>query len=154
MRRGYHGRILPKHGMHRHPVYKVWEAMIQRCTNPRNKSYPNYGGRGITVCEAWRSDFAAFYRDMGPRPDGLTLERLDVDGNYEPSNCCWATYSEQNANRRQRTECRNGHPWKPETTAQFTLAATGKRVRRCLVCRAAREANSVRVLSPGVEADQ
>ena len=144
------GRLKPKHGMHKHPVYKVWEAMIQRCTNPQNKSFPNYGGRGITVCPEWRSDFMAFYRDMGPRPDGLTLERVDVDGNYEPSNCRWATYREQRANMRPATSCRNGHPWRPETTAYFTLSASGKRRRRCLTCRANREPNAVRVLSEGV----
>jgi hypothetical protein len=125
--------------MHGHPVYKVWEAMIQRCTNPRNKSYPNYGGRGIRVCQSWRDDFLAFYRDMGPRPDGLTLDRIDVNGDYEPGNCRWATYKEQRANVRPTTHCRNGHPWEPETTGYFTLSSSGKVRRRCLICRAKRD---------------
>jgi hypothetical protein len=76
--------------------------MIVRCTNPKQKNWEAYGGRGIAVCERWRGDrgFQNFLSDMGMRPEGQTLERVNVDGNYQPSNCRWATYSEQRRNQR------------------------------------------------------
>lgn len=83
------------------PEYRVWMNMIQRCTNPKNPSYPDYGGRGIKICERWRMSFEDFYSDMGPRttPDH-SIERDDVDGHYEPGNCRWATWPEQFRNKR------------------------------------------------------
>lgn len=74
--------------------------MKQRCRDPKASNYALYGGRGISVCEAWAVSFDAFLRDMGERPDGTTLDRIDTDGNYEPSNCRWATQSEQHLNQR------------------------------------------------------
>lgn len=81
------------------PTYKSWLAMRDRCLSPNNKSYPNYGGRGIVICDRW-SRFENFRADMGERPSGLTLDRIDVNGNYEPGNCRWATPKQQTRNRR------------------------------------------------------
>ena len=81
------------------PGYNAWRSMRKRCNNPNNRAYPNYGGRGITICDRWDS-FPNFYEDMGPCPPGLTLERRDTNGNYEPTNCYWADRTTQNRNRR------------------------------------------------------
>lgn len=79
------------------PTYVSWQAMHQRCSNPKQSRYENYGGRGITIVPEW-SDFTVFLRDMGERPDGTTLERKKVEEGYSPGNCCWATRTEQQRN--------------------------------------------------------
>ena len=91
--------IRKTHGMHNTPEYETWCAMIKRCNNEKCDSYKNYGGRGITVCNEWL-DFEKFYADMGNRPKNSTIERINVNGNYEPCNYKWATKKEQGRNKR------------------------------------------------------
>jgi len=92
------------HGKYGTRLYRVWGQMIQRCTNPNSKAFPNYGGRGITVCEKWK-DFSVFESDMASSwKDGLTLDRVDNYEGYSKENCRWATPSEQIRNRRPRSE--------------------------------------------------
>lgn len=90
------------HGMAGTPTHSSWRSMRDRCNRPENASFPYYGGRGITYCEQWDS-FTQFLADMGKRPEGKTLDRIDPNGNYEPANCRWATPLEQRANRTDST---------------------------------------------------
>jgi hypothetical protein len=90
-----------RHGMSTSPEYYVWNAARERCFNLNDKRFPLYGGRGITMCAEWRADFAAFIRDMGPRPSPKhTIDRIDNDGHYEPGNCRWVLNAVQQRNRR------------------------------------------------------
>ena len=87
-----------------HPLFQVWRGMIRRCHNPKVNNYHNYGGRGISVCAAWRSDFWAFTSAVPPRPTlKHTLDRIDNDGNYEPGNVKWSTTAQQHRNARFNT---------------------------------------------------
>jgi hypothetical protein len=105
--------------------YTTWISLKDRCYNPNVKSWPDYGGRGITVCDRWRDDFAAFLADMGPRPSAdHSIDRIDNNGHYEPGNCRWATRSQQAFNRRPKR--------KPVVDLQLahcvtTLCGTGMR---------------------------
>lgn len=104
------------HGMSKHPAYAVWRSMIDRCHLPTHHAWKNYGGRGIQVCKAWQT-FEGFWADMGPsyRP-GLTLDRIDVNGNYTPDNCRWVTPKKQNRNRRNNRYIQT--PWGRMTVSE------------------------------------
>jgi len=104
------------HGGSHSKEYSVWKDMKKRCNNKRNE---NYGGRGITVCDEWQS-FENFYRDMGERPKGMSLDRKDNNGNYCKDNCRWATRSEQNNNRRNNVSITVGNITK--TVAEWSKA--------------------------------
>jgi hypothetical protein len=101
------------HGMHNTPTYRSWHSMQARCRYPSMPSYPKYGGRGIKVCERW-ARFENFLADMGVRPEGKSIDRIDNDGDYGPDNCRWATASEQQQNKRRFFKgdfCKSGHEY-------------------------------------------
>jgi hypothetical protein len=98
-----------KHGMAQTLTYMIWATMKARCSNPRNKEFKNYGGRGIKVCDRW-IDFAAFFADMGECPPGYSIDRGEVDGNYEPGNCRWIPMADQAATTRAAQRKREATP--------------------------------------------
>lgn len=118
-------------------MYSTWVGMVQRCHNPRNKDYKNYGARGITVCDLWRESFDAWYMSMGQRPEGdYTLERIDVNKGYEPGNVTWLPRAEQPLNQRSNVHLTvNGKTllvsqWPDEPECTVTKAIIYKRLYR------------------------
>jgi hypothetical protein len=100
---------LVKHGLSDHPLYRTWSMMIDRCYNPNCPHYRYYGGRGVRVCDRWLTGFDHFLADMGEKPSQAhTLDRVAINGNYEPSNCRWADRSTQNVNQRMKKTNKSG----------------------------------------------
>lgn len=98
-----HNKSITKHGKSHTNTYKIWKSMRQRCNNINNHAFKNYGSRGIKVCERW-SKYDNFLADMGEKPEKLSIDRINNDGNYEPLNCRWATRTVQQNNKRQRSK--------------------------------------------------
>jgi hypothetical protein len=97
-----------RHGLTETPEWRSWRNMITQCECPNIACYPRYGGRGISVCERWRYSFTTFLQDMGPRPPGMSLDRVDPNSNYDPDNCRWANATEQTRNTRGRKDNASG----------------------------------------------
>lgn len=117
------------HGMTDAPTYNTWRGMRERCTNVNNSHYSFYGGRGITICDRWLESFENFYEDMGEKPEGLTLERIDIDGNYCPENCKWDTPTNQAYNTSKKsnnTSGRTGVGFKKEKQKYFATISKDK----------------------------
>lgn len=127
-----------------HPLYETWKQMVARCHLPATNSYANYGARGISVCDRWRygengkHGFELFISDMGKRPDGLTLDRINNDGNYEPDNCRWATAKEQGRNRRITVDRDLVRKLWQSSQSSAAIAAQAK-CHRATVCRMIKE---------------
>lgn len=123
-------------------TFNTWDKMFERCYNIKHDAFPRYGGRGIQVCCRWhRSNpdaFKNFLADMGERPEGLNLDRINNDYSYMPSNCRWVTAHEQALNRRPKTHCRRGHIFTEKDREKDLKDARGYR-QKCRICRRARE---------------
>lgn len=109
------------HGMTKTPTYRSWVSMRRRCNEPTHDQYKYYGGAGIKVCERWQHSFENFLADMGERPEGMTLDRIDPTGDYEPSNCRWATQKEQmnNTSRSVKFEGKSLTEWSNELNIKY-----------------------------------
>jgi hypothetical protein len=120
-----------------HPTYNSWYGATDRCTNRNSARYPDYGGRGITVCRRWLDSFQNFVDDMGIKPARLTLDRKNVNGHYTPRNCRWADKLTQANNKRPtknslKTKCWRGHPLVKRNLEPYALA---RGMRKCVTCK-------------------
>lgn len=119
------------HGRSRTPEYRAWQDALQRCTNPKNVHFKDYGARGIAVAPEWVSSFEAFFAELGPRPPGMTLDRIDNNEGYKPGNCRWATPTQQALNTRTKRNCPFGIPgvaWHPLAKKfRVSIRALGRR---------------------------
>lgn len=113
-----------KHGLSQHPLYDAWQTMVSRCHNPSDKDWDNYGGRGIHVCERWR-DVRNYIEDLKERPQGFTLDRIDVNKGYSPENCRWADTRQQGLNTRFNREIPNIYPDGKKWKALFQWKGRG-----------------------------
>ncbi len=113
-----------RHGMARSVEYQTWRNMKARCYLPSYIEYQHYGGRGIKVCERWRNSFKNFYEDMGQKPKGKTLDRINTNGDYEPKNCRWATYTEQILSQRLRSTNKTGFKGVQKVRNKFSAHIT------------------------------
>lgn len=122
------GKQTITHGMSGTPTYTSWLAMRQRCNDPNTDFYECYGGRGIAVCKRWES-FEAFHSDMGDRPEGYSIDRIDVNGDYEPGNCKWSSASDQAFNTRRSKANESGKTgvYLDSNTGMWVAAITHKR---------------------------
>lgn len=134
------------------PTYISWIAMKQRCLNPNAEKYKTYGAKGITICQRWIESFADFYKDMGPRPEGRTIDRKNTNGNYEPDNCKWSTAKEQAENRNPfdtsnalKSHCPSGHDYVGDN-----VRITTNGDRKCRTCER-EQAKTRRGMKPKVD---
>lgn len=104
----YAKECVTTHGMHKTTTYSTWTHMKHRCYNESFEQYEDYGGRGIIVCDSWLSSFENFLSDMGERPEGMTLDRVDVHGNYCKENCRWASHTDQSFNQKLHKRNKSG----------------------------------------------
>lgn len=122
------------HGLSGSPVYNSYTSMIARCTRESNDNYHRYGGRGIKICDRWLGSFENFYKDMGDRPDGFTLDRIDPNGNYEPNNCRWADTTTQSINKVKKKDNNTGVPNIRKDSNGYLVGVTRKGYRRRMSC--------------------